>query len=96
MNKRILVMCTLICALLGYNISAGDIIGGALNLARGAVDTAANVATVTAADDANPMVDENSDVIVISHPCVACGRLRRATGLPGHLWLACVPVTPAP
>lgn len=43
MNKHLLVLSTLLCALVVYNVSA-DIIGGALDLARGAVDTAANVA----------------------------------------------------
>ena len=42
MNKRIVLICAIICAMTGYNISA-DLIGDALNLARGAVDTAANV-----------------------------------------------------
>ena len=46
MNKQFLLICAFICALTGSNISA-DIIGGALNLARGAVDTAANVAEGT-------------------------------------------------
>lgn len=54
MNKRILLICTIICAMTGSNISA-DLIGGALNLARGAVDTAANVS-----EDAIDVVDDGT------------------------------------
>lgn len=54
MNKRLLLLSACLCMLTITNISA-DLIGGALNLARGAVDTAANVA-----EGAIDVVDEGT------------------------------------
>lgn len=61
MNKHLLLLCASLCALTVANISA-DLIGGALNLARGAVDTAANIT-----EGAIDVVDEGTAPIRRKH-----------------------------